>query len=226
MVYFLFFNFLVLSIYRLFWVTISYCYPYVSRPSVFWSLEFGVGISHDFMRMNFGGNKLMQRKTLTPQLVKEMQKNFVCMSPPPPAPPPPRVYPRVYVRLCVCPPRVYFCVYVHPYTEGHTHGGETHTRVNIHTGYIWGGTNTRRNIHTGGVEGHTRGVTYTWKDTHTEGHTNRGILTDKHTHKSTHGNAEEFCIYLSVCMSPPPPPLPPRVCTPVCMFVFVYVVMG
>ncbi len=28
--------------------------------SILWSLDFGVGVFHDFSRMNFGGNELMQ----------------------------------------------------------------------------------------------------------------------------------------------------------------------
>ncbi len=40
------------------------------------SLDFGVGVFHDFSRMNFGGNELMQGGTLTPQQVREMQKGF------------------------------------------------------------------------------------------------------------------------------------------------------
>ena len=43
---------------------------------VLWSLDFGVGVFHDFSRMNFGGNELMQGRTLTPQQVREMQKGF------------------------------------------------------------------------------------------------------------------------------------------------------
>ncbi len=35
-----------------------------------WSLDFGVGVFHDFSRMNFGRNELMQGRTLTPQQVK------------------------------------------------------------------------------------------------------------------------------------------------------------
>ncbi len=44
--------------------------------SVLLSLDFGVGVFHDFSRLNFGGNELMQRRTLTPQQVREMQKGF------------------------------------------------------------------------------------------------------------------------------------------------------
>ena len=44
--------------------------------SILWSLDFGVGVFHDFSLMNFGGNELLQRRTLTPQQVKEMQKDF------------------------------------------------------------------------------------------------------------------------------------------------------
>ncbi len=40
------------------------------------SLDFGVGVFHDFSRMNFGGNELMQGRTLTPQQDREMQKGF------------------------------------------------------------------------------------------------------------------------------------------------------
>lgn len=37
---------------------------------VLWSLDFRVGVSHGFSRMNFGGNELMQGRSLTPQQVK------------------------------------------------------------------------------------------------------------------------------------------------------------
>ncbi len=43
---------------------------------VLWRLDFCVGVFHDFSRMNFGGNELMQGRSLTPQQVREMQKGF------------------------------------------------------------------------------------------------------------------------------------------------------
>ena len=40
-------------------------------------VDFGVGVFHDFSRMNFGGNELMQRRTLTPQRADEFHLIFV-----------------------------------------------------------------------------------------------------------------------------------------------------
>ncbi len=41
------------------------------------SLDFGVGVFHDFSRMNFGGNELMQVRTLTPQQAVTVSGGFV-----------------------------------------------------------------------------------------------------------------------------------------------------
>ena len=49
-----------------------------SLAYLLWSLDFGVGVFHDFscMKLNFGGNEPMQGRALTPQQVREMQEGF------------------------------------------------------------------------------------------------------------------------------------------------------
>ncbi len=36
---------------------------------ILWGLDFGVGVFHGFLLINFGGNELMQGRTLTSQQV-------------------------------------------------------------------------------------------------------------------------------------------------------------
>lgn len=47
----------------------SWAWPLERHGAVLWGLNVGVGVFHDFSLINFGGNKLVQGRTLISQQV-------------------------------------------------------------------------------------------------------------------------------------------------------------